>query len=239
LEGINQLVETLSVQVNSQSDAVDSSSSVTEKMIHSINISSEVSQEKKASVQVLIESIAKGQTSMQETIAAVNGISESVGDVSETIKTISAIAANTNLLSMNAAIEAAHAGAAGQGFAVVADEIRRLSETTRQNSLSISKTLSNIVEGIDVTSKRSHDTNNLITGVAEEIGDIASTMTELINTMSELSSEGSEITFSLDVLRNLTSTVKTGYSEMISMTEKLRNDMTELAKISSTEMDSL
>ncbi|MDR2900433.1 MAG: methyl-accepting chemotaxis protein [Treponema sp.] len=239
LEGINTLVETLSVQVNSQSDAADSSAGVTEKMIHSIKISSDVSEQKKASVQVLIENVAKGQDSMLETIAAVESIAESVDDIAEASKTISAIAANTNLLSMNAAIEAAHAGEAGKGFAVVADEIRRLSETTRQNSLSISKTLSSIVEGIDVTSKRSRDTNNLITGVAEEIGNIASTMTDLINTLGELSSEGSEITSALNVLRNLTSTVKTGYSEMITMTDKLRNDMTELAKVSSTEMDGL
>jgi iron only hydrogenase large subunit-like protein/archaellum component FlaC len=239
LEGINKLVETLSIEVNSQAEAVDDSSSVTEQMIHAIRNSSHISQQKKEAVQALIENVAKGQESMQETILAVNSISESVDGISEAIKVISAIAANTNLLSMNAAIESAHAGVAGQGFAVVANEIRRLSETTRENSLSISKTLSNIVEGINITSKRSGDTNDLINIVSKEIGGIAGTMTDLINTLSELSTESSEITSALNTLRRLTNTVKTGYSEMISMTGKLQNDMTELSKVSSADINGI
>ena len=232
IDGINNVVDSLSTQVSSQATALDESSRATNKMIHSIAETSEFSTQKKESVKDLIDNVAKGQDSMHETIRSVKEISESVEDIASAIKIITGIAANTNLLAMNAAIEAAHAGEAGKGFAVVADEIRRLSETTQQNSRSISSTLSNIVQGISNTSMRSTETNSLITRVAEEVSDFTAVMTELINTFSELSMGSSEITTALDCLRDISGAIKTGYAEMFSMTDKLRTDMDDLSKVS-------
>jgi methyl-accepting chemotaxis protein len=162
----------------------------------------------------------------------VQGISQSVEGIASAIKIISAIAANTNLLSMNAAIEAAHAGDAGRGFAVVAGEIRRLSESTRENSRNISQTLKNIIDGITVTSKQSGDTDSRIVEMSKEINDFAETMTGLINTFNELSAESGEITIALDSLRDQSNAVKTVYAQMLSMTDNLRNAMLELTHLS-------
>jgi methyl-accepting chemotaxis protein len=169
---------------------------------------------------------------MSETIEAVKGISESVDGIAQAIKIIGDIASNTNLLSMNAAIEAAHAGEAGKGFAVVADEIRRLSESTRENSRNIASTLSNIIGGISVTSKRSADTDGLINGMSGEINGVAQTMSSLIATLAELSSQSAEITASLSALRELSTGVRTSYAEMLAMTGRLRMAMEELSRVS-------
>ena len=232
IEEINTLVEKVDASINTQSDSVNESSVVTNQMVSSLRSTSELSRQKRETVTGLIENAAKGQEAMKETIQAVQDIAESVDGIGTAIKTISAIAANTNLLSMNAAIEAAHAGEAGRGFAVVADEIRRLSETTRENSRSISQTLSNIISGINTTSKRSGDAGNIINNMSDGINGFAGTMTELIDMLNELSSESSGITHAFENLQNNSSTVKTDYAQMLSLTDKLRYDINFLAAMS-------
>ena len=233
IENINNLVEHLSNKINIQSDAVTNSSAVTEEMVESLKSTSELSRQKREAVQEMIGNAAKGQEAMKETVQAVQGISTSIDGIGDAIKIISQIASNTNLLSMNAAIEAAHAGEAGKGFAVVADEIRRLSESTRQNSRTISQTLSDIIAGITVSSKRSTDAGSLINHMADEINSFATVMSELIDTLSELSAKSSDITVSLDTLKEHSSSVKTDYAQMLSLTDKIRYDINFLAAMSS------
>jgi len=152
-----------------------------------------------------------------------------VEGISSAIQIISSIASNTNLLSMNAAIEAAHAGNAGKGFAVVADEIRRLSESTRANSVDISKTLKSIIEGINVTSKQSDETDKCIVEISEEINVFAQVITDIINTFSKLSEESHEIAKVFRNLKEQTATFKTGYSHMVSINKQLVSTMNDIA----------
>jgi len=232
IEKINDLVMKLNETINIQSDSVNESSAVTEKIVSSLKSTSDLSKQKRESLKDLIVDTEKGRDSMKETIQAVQNIAESVDGIASAIRMISVIASNTNLLSMNAAIEAAHAGNAGKGFAVVADEIRRLSETTRENSRNISQTLSNIISGINDTSKRTNDTGAFINDMSGEIGDFTQTMTELIDTLSGLSNASTEITNSLQTLRGNSAAVKDDYSVMLSLTDKLRYDINYLAAMS-------
>jgi ABC-type transporter Mla subunit MlaD len=232
IDGINKLVHEFNTSIGSQAQAIEESSKKTEKMVNSLKNTSDVSRNKQESIKELIENAAHGQESMQETIQSVQGISQSVDGIGSAIKIISTIAANTNLLSMNAAIEAAHAGDAGKGFAVVANEIRRLSESTRENSRNISQTLKNIIDGIATTSRRSDETNGRINEMSREIDGFAETMNSLIDTFNELSAESSEIIAALDSLREQSSSVKTGYAQMLTMTDKLQEAMHELSSLS-------
>jgi methyl-accepting chemotaxis protein len=232
IERINDLVVELNKSMAIQRQSVEDSSEATGHMVNSLKSTSDLSREKREILVGLIENAAKGQDAMKETVLAVKSISESVDGISSAIKIISVIASNTNLLAMNAAIEAAHAGEAGKGFAVVADEIRRLSETTRENSRSIAQTLSNIIGGITTTSKHTGETGNFINDMSNEINGFASTMTELIDTLGKLSSESSGITTLLNNLQEHSSIVSSDYGELLALSDKLRYDINYLAAMS-------
>jgi len=232
IEGINKLIQELNATIGSQAEAVDHSSAETEEIVASIKNTSEMSLKQQESVKGLIEIAGRGQESMKKTIQSINEISQSVEGISSAIHIISSIAANTNLLSMNAAIEAAHAGDAGRGFAVVAGEIRKLSETTRENSVSISRTLKSIINGISDTTKQSGETDTRIVQMSKEISGFAETMSVFINTFNELSEKSGNITTSLVSLKEQSSAVKTSYARMIEMTDKLSIALKELSDLS-------
>ena len=235
IDGITQTVNQLSESITSQTQSVEESSKKTELMVDSLKTTSEVSRNKQAAIKELIENAAHSQESMRETIQSVQGISQSVDGIASAIKIISAIAANTNLLSMNAAIEAAHAGDAGKGFAVVANEIRRLSESTRENSRNISQTLKSIIDGIAITSKRSGETDSRINEMSKEIDDFAQTMSNLITTFNDLSAESNEITAALEGLKEQNKEVKSAYGQMQSVIGKLQDAMHGLAALAESK----
>jgi methyl-accepting chemotaxis protein len=235
MKGINDLIENLNEQIIRQASAIEESSAAIEEMMATINNTALTAQKKQAAIQDLVTNVEQGRASMRETIEAVGSISRGVEGVGSTIKVISNIAANTDLLSMNAAIEAAHAGDAGRGFAVVASEIRRLSETTRENSRNIAHTLTGIVDGIKETTSRSSATDTLIGTMAEEINGFANTMTELINSLGELSIGSREITTALVHLREHAEAIKTGYHNMMDKTHDLEESMQKITKVAASE----
>jgi uncharacterized coiled-coil DUF342 family protein len=225
VEKISTMVGTVNQKVLNQFEAVEHSSLIVNKMVESLTTVSTLSTDKLGNIQGLVENITRGQRSMNETIQAVEEIATAVDGVAEAISIISKIAANTNLLSMNAAIEAAHAGDAGTGFAVVADEIRRLSETTRVNSRNISRILSGIISGITVTSDHAEETNTMINEMSGGIRNFAETMEDLINRFRVLSEETKEITTSLQKLGSISDDVKNSYEDMSQITHNLRQSM--------------
>jgi len=226
---ITKLVTDFDQSIDFQTNAVEESSQKTEHMLESLKHVSEITRQEQDSIKRLVDNTTRVQNAMQGTRQSVQSISQLVEGISSAIQIISSIAANTNLLSMNAAIEAAHAGSAGKGFAVVADEIRRLSESTRANSIDISKTLKNIIDGIAVTSKQSDETDKCIGEISKEINIFAEIIADIINTFGRLSDESHEIAVVFSNLKKQTASFKTGYSQMVSINKKLVSTMNDIA----------
>jgi methyl-accepting chemotaxis protein len=237
MKGINDLIENLNDKIIQQAAAIEESSASIEEMVATINNTAGMAQKRQSVIQELVDNVEQGRSSMHETIEAVGVISKGVEGVGSTIKVISGIAANTNLLSMNAAIEAAHAGDAGRGFAVVAGEIRRLSETTSENSRNIANTLTGIIDGIKTTTTRSAATDTLIGSMAEEINGFAITMTELIDSLGELSIGSKEIITALVLLREHADSIKTSYQDMMKKTRNLEDTMQSIIRMGESGED--
>lgn len=135
-----------------------------------------------------------------------------VKNASETLlemnSVISDVAAQTNLLAMNAAIEAAHAGEAGKGFAVVSDEIRKLAETTAAQARSSNEYLSSIQNKIDEVATTSQNVNNGFETTIEYIKDIAEVFATLERSAQEQGEKANEILKSIDEILDSAGKVK-------------------------------
>jgi methyl-accepting chemotaxis protein len=139
----------------------------------------------------LEKEIIDGEDQVLEVSDMIKGISVDLEKIHEITRTINKIAEQTNILSMNAAIESAHAGEAGAGFGVVADEIRKLAESTRENADQISREVNALMEKIKAALKTSGDSSLSFNSITEKIRGFSSEII-LINSMASQSLEKTE-----------------------------------------------
>lgn len=214
VERIAASIGSLEELIDNQAGSVTEASTAVAQMISNIN-SVNTSVEKMAASFAQLEQNARDGAEKQK---SVNARIEQIESESEMLQqanaAISSIASQTNLLAMNAAIEAAHAGAAGQGFSVVADEIRKLSETSSSQSKTIRTQLSKIKESITSVVTASAESSGAFNSVAEGIHS-TDELVQLIRTAMQEQTQGSEqINQALSSMNDSTLKVRTASVEM-------------------------
>ena len=155
-------------------------------------------------------------------------IAEESGSLMEASSVIQHIASQTNLLAMNAAIEAAHAGEAGKGFAVVADEIRKLAEESSTQGKTITttlKTLSGEIETLSSSSKTVEEKFNVIFNLAEQVKEMSARLTEA---MREQENGSKEVLTAIKSINTVTTEVQAGSEEMLKGGEGVAEEMQKL-----------
>ena len=219
-------------QIQTQSQEINQSSSAIEQMSASIDNVARTAEGKVRTVHDLQEIAISGEKVMEQTITIIKKVTASTNLIMEMLKVINQIASQTNLLAMNAAIEAAHAGEAGQGFAVVADEIRKLAESSGNNAKSISVSLKEIIGHVKVSEESAVKSGKYFKDIVGQVEDVATSMVEIKTAMSELSDGSKQIIESLSTLVNTTSKVTASSVEMEQQSEELGHSLNQVSDIS-------
>ncbi len=214
VDKISQSVEMLRDVIGKQTEGVDRASSIVTQMIDSISSVSRSVEQMADEFDILQRDVNDGITRQREVNVQIQQIEQQSKMLKEANSVISSIASQTNLLAMNAAIEAAHAGEAGQGFAVVADEIRKLSENSSGQSKNIGAQIKRILSSINKVVQSSDMSDKVFSSVADKIQDTGSLVHEIKVAMEEQSSNSKEISSALGYMNEATGRVRTSSEDV-------------------------
>ena len=231
VEEIIRTIKSLNSRIDAQAMSVSQSSSSIEEMVANIVSITATLQQSTDVIAKLYQATYDGKEELASSSRVANKISEESGSLMEASSVIQHIASQTNLLAMNAAIEAAHAGEAGKGFAVVADEIRKLSEESSAQGKMISTTLKSLSEEISslsTSSKNVGENFNVIFSLGEEVKNMSE---RIMAAMREQEAGSQHILQAIHLINDVTNEVQEGSKEMITGGEDIATQIRKLDDI--------
>jgi methyl-accepting chemotaxis protein len=243
MEQITVNINKLNSHVEKQTANVSESSSAIEEMLANVQSVTQTLVKNSANVSDLKDASEVGRRGLQGVAADIQEIARESEGLLEINSVMENIASQTNLLSMNAAIEAAHAGEAGKGFAVVADEIRKLAESSGEQSKTIGTVLKKIKDSIDKITRSTGEVLTRFEAIDGGVKTVSEQEENIRNAMEEQGQGSKQILEAVGQLNEITQQVKGGSAKMLEgskeviqesknlelVTQEITNGMNEMA----------
>jgi methyl-accepting chemotaxis protein len=239
LNKINTSIEQQDKMIDEQTESVNTSSSAIEEMTANIHSVSQTLIENSKNVDALTEASERGRTALQTVAQEIQEIAKDSEGLLEINSVMNNIAAQTNLLSMNAATEAAHAGDSGKGFAVVADEIRKLAESSGQQSKTTAGMLKKIKASIDNITKSSNEVLDRFGAIDTGVKTVSMHESNIRHAMEEQEAGGKQILDAIGRLKEITVSVQKGSDDMSKSGGDLIKETDEFIRISNEAMNGM
>jgi methyl-accepting chemotaxis protein len=254
ISGVSQGIDSVASGSTQLSASAEEMSATTEQIAHSADTQrsgaermaaamtelsasiDEVSQGAQSSLSQLdaaLDATQQGNSAGEATKNAMDGITQTTGRIAQAIGVIQEIANQTNLLSLNAAIEAAKAGEQGKGFAVVAEEVRKLAERSGTSAKEIAQHNIEARNSVQRGGEMVSTTVELLGKIRTSLDQFAIQTRESVASTQEQSSAGAEVAKQVEESVNESATVASATSQMSATTSEVARTATELAQLAS------
>lgn len=239
IEELRRSMDSLKDLIENQAAGITESSAAIEEMLGNISSVTNSVHKMSESFKVLGMTVTNGNSKMSDVDTKIMQVSEQSKMLVQANAVISQIASQTNLLAMNAAIEAAHAGASGKGFAVVADEIRKLAETSSVQSKSIGDELDKVSNSIEEVVSLSRESQAAFTDIISHVSSTEEVINSIDNAMNEQEIASKQIFSALSDMKNVAMDVNDQTNTVNSGIVQFEKEMGTISEVSTSLLGSM
>ena len=237
IEHINEKLNRLVTGIETQAEHITQSLGTITHIAENIAQITQTLEQNNEFIKTVYGKTRDGKEDAQASNTVIAQIAEKSESLLEASQIIQNIASQTNLLAMNAAIEAAHAGESGKGFAVVADEIRKLAEESNTQGKHIGIVIRESTDIIGRLTEVGRATETAFTEVSDFISKIAEKEDSIVQLMHEQDANGRQMLDAMKKINGITGDIKTGSAEMIVGGTQIEREMQELTAITRKTTD--